>query len=126
MRPFALVVVVAAIVSGCDGGAEVATPATQLDGARCLEAPRLDAPVVELIEPAIAATDAHYGAPQRYFEVSADRQRVSLIVATVGGEAEQVFFCAENRFGPPESLGSADGATFGGDEVDLDPDRRSR
>ncbi len=124
-RRAVLVGTVAAVVAwGCGGGSdEVAPTDTQLDDARCLDAARGDAPVVELIAPAIAVTDAHYGSPQRYFEISADQQRVSLIVATAGGDAEQVVFCDENRFGPPESLGPADGATFSGDDVEFDAER---
>lgn len=125
MRPRVILVGAAALVGGwaCGGASEVATPATQLDETRCLEATRRDAPVVALIKPAIAATDAHYGRPQRYFEVSADRQRVSLIVATGDGAAEQVLFCEDDRFVPPEPLGEAEGATFTAADVDLDDER---
>jgi hypothetical protein len=117
-----VVAVAVTVPAGCSGS-DVVPTATVLDEARCLDATPADAPLVELIAPAIAVTDAHYGSPQRYFEISADRQRVSLIVATESGDAEQVVVCDEGRFGPPVSLGPAEGATFSGDDVDVDAGR---
>jgi hypothetical protein len=107
----------------CSGGDDAAPPGSlPVNDALCLDGERASQPVVEMIDPAIAAVDELYGSPQRYFEVSADAQRVSLIVAVGDGTAEQVFFCGSGGRTPPESLGDADGSTFPGDAIDIDPE----
>jgi hypothetical protein len=110
-------------LSACSGGDDpdpvVSVPEND---ALCLDTERAERPVVELIEPAMDVVDELYGSPQRYFEVSADRQRVSLIVARDDGAAEQVFYCGEAGRTPAEELGDADGATFVADAVRFDPD----
>lgn len=79
-------------------------------------------PAIELIEPAIAAVEAELGGPQDFFEVTAEPQRVRLWVAReeatravpyvyVGGELA--------RLGDPQG---AEGGTFPGAAVDVDPD----
>lgn len=114
-----LVVLVAASCSSGDDSA--ATDSVPLNEALCLDGDRASQPVVEQIDPAIAAVDELYGSPQRYFEVSADRQRVSLVVAAADGIAEQVFYCGAGGRTPPVPLGEADGSTFPGDAIDIDP-----
>jgi hypothetical protein len=101
-----------------DGEAVAAVP---IDDALCLDVERGDAPVVELIGPAVAVVDEMYGGTPEYFEVSADRQRVSLIVALDDGTAEQVFFCGDAGRTEPEPLGEAEGSTFTSDAIDIDP-----
>jgi hypothetical protein len=118
------------LAAACGGGdrddvdADAADDASVLvaNDVRCLDADESAAPRVDLIADAIAASTLQYGSEQRFFEISADRQRVSLIVSTADGAAEQSFFCGDDGYGAPESLGPADGATFGAAEVDLDPD----
>lgn len=101
-----------------DGGAVERVP---INDALCLDVERGEDPVVELIAPAVELVDDLYGGAPEYFEVSADRQRVSLIVALDDGTAEQVFFCGEAGRTDPEALGEADGSTFTGDAIDIDP-----
>lgn len=81
------------------------------------------APVVDQIDAAIAAVDEFYGAPQEYFEVSADLDRVDVIVAIDGATAAEQTSIDGGVVAPPESVGPATGSTFRGDEVDFDGDR---
>ena len=113
----------ALVVGACSGdGDDVASDSAPLNSALCLDGERAERPVVELIPPALDVVDELYGGPQRYFEVSADRQRVDLIVAADDGTAEQLFYCGEAGRTSPESLGEAEGSTFAGDAVDFDPE----
>ncbi|MAT06782.1 MAG: hypothetical protein CL424_17235 [Acidimicrobiaceae bacterium] len=132
MRPRPLVVVTAAIVAvslvvaGCSGDDEAGADVPGADAlaendALCLDGDRADDPVIGWVEPAIELAVDRYGDPT-FFEISADRQRVSVIVA-VDGTAEQLFYCGAAGYVPPSSLGEADGATFGPTAVDFDPDR---
>jgi len=78
--------------------------------------------VIGLIDEAIDIAEDEYDDPVEFFEISADLQRVSLIVASPDGTAEQLFYCGEAGYVPPTSLGEASGATFRGDAVDVDTD----
>jgi hypothetical protein len=81
-------------------------------------------PLVGLIDDAIEATERHYGAPQKYFEISANLERVSIIVAVDGATAaEQGAYEPGGGFTIPEPVGPADGATFAATAVAFDPDR---
>ncbi len=81
-------------------------------------------PLVDLIPEAIAAVEAHYGAPQQYFEISAGLESVGLIVAVDGATAaEQGSYGADGTFVPPVDVGEASGSTFRADVIDFDPDR---
>lgn len=106
---------------GGDGGTstEVSLPPT--NDALCLDVDRGDVPVVDLIDPAIELAASLYGSDPAFFEISADRQRVSLVVSD-DGTASQLFFCGAGGYVPPTSLGEATGATFTGDAVDFDVD----
>ena len=78
-------------------------------------------PIVDEIDAAIEAVEAHYGAPQEYFEISATLDRVSVIVAVDGATAaEQGFYVPGDGLDGPEPVGEASGATFGADAIDLD------
>jgi len=90
------------------------------NGALCLDGDRSERPVVEWVDPAIELAVDQYGDPE-FFEISADRQRVSVIVS-VDGTAEQLFYCGEAGYVPPSSLGEASGSTFAPDAVDFDVD----
>ncbi len=82
------------------------------------------APVVGLIDAAVAEVEAHYGAPQEYFEISATLDQVSVIVAVADGTAaEQGYLGADGGFTAPEPVGPASGATFRAEAVTFDPDR---
>lgn len=107
-------------VAACSGddGSSVDVVA---NGQRCSDAVTQAAPVVDLIDDALAAVDDHYGRQVDLFEVSADLQRVS-VVAAVDGIAEQAFYCGSAGFSAPESLGEAEGPTFGSSQVELEPD----
>jgi hypothetical protein len=126
-RPAAATIIVAGLVAlataSCSGDDDPEPPGSvPVNEALCLDGERASRPVVEMIDPAIASVDELYGAPQRYYEVSADTQRVSLVVAVDDGTAEQVFYCGAGGRTPPESLGEADGSTFPGDSIDIDPE----
>jgi len=122
IRPIAALGVLALAVTACGGdGAPAAKPAdVPINDSLCLDAPRAGEPVVGLIDDAIARVEAEYGAPQAYFEISADRQRVSVIVATDAGTAEHSFYCGAAGFVPPSDLGDADGARFTAESIDVD------
>jgi hypothetical protein len=119
----AAVAVVAGV--GCSGDDDDApaidASSVSANDALCLDVDRQDRPVVDLIEPAIELAATLYGPDAEFFEISADRQRVSLVVA-VDGTASQVFYCGEGGYVPATSLGEASGATFTGDAVDVDVD----
>ncbi len=81
-------------------------------------------PLVDLIPDAIAAVEAHYGAPQEYFEISAGLDRVGVVVAVDdAAAAEQGSYGADGTFVVPEPVGPASGQTFTADQIDLDSDR---
>lgn len=80
-------------------------------------------PVVDLVPDAIAAVEEHYGAPQEFFEVSADLDAVGFVVAVDGATmAEQGAYLSDGEFVAPEPVGEASGETFTADEIDFDPD----
>jgi len=81
-------------------------------------------PVVDLIPEAVEAVEAHYGAPQEYFEISAGLDSVGFVVAVDDATAaEQGSYSVDGVFTAPEPVGAASGETFAVDEIDLDPDR---
>lgn len=81
-------------------------------------------PVVDLIPEAVEAVEAHYGAPQEYFEISAGLDSVGFVVAVDGATAaEQGSYSVDGEFTAPEPVGAASGETFVADEIDLDPGR---
>lgn len=122
-------VALAVVVAGCggdDGDASDAgegASATVVNDGRCLDADEADAPRLDLLLEAVDVLEGHYGAAQRYYEISVDRQRVSLIVADDAGNAAQSFYCGDAGLGLPEPLGEAAGATFVAGDLDLDPDQ---
>lgn len=123
--PVVLLGIVAAVgtaaCSGDDGAASADVGV--VNQALCLDTERADRPVVDLIPAALAAMSALYGSPPRYFEISADRQRIALFVALDDGGVEVVFYCGEQGRTEPEPIeGAPEGATFPGDAVDIDPD----
>lgn len=125
-RSSAAVVALTVTLSACSGGGgnsgdSSAFETVPIDDALCLDVDRGEAPVVDLIAPAVDVVDAMHGGAAEYFEVSADRQRVSLIVALEDGTAEQVFFCGDSGRTEPQALGEAEGSTFSGDAIDVDP-----
>ena len=78
-------------------------------------------PVVDLIDDAVAAVEAHYGAPQRYFEISASLEQVSVIVAVDDDTAaEQGFLAADGEFTAPVPVGEASGAAFTAEAMTFD------
>lgn len=79
------------------------------------------APVVDQIAPALAAVDDYYGAPQEYFEASADLDGVGVIVAIDGATAAERLRFEDGELSDPEVLGEASGSTFRADEVTFDP-----
>ena len=122
-RPLAVALPFALALVGCSGGDD--TDAPELadlpeNDALCLDGDRADRPVVDWIAPALEVAADQYGAPD-FFEVSADRQRVSVVVS-VDGTAEQLFYCGTAGYVPPTSLGEAEGSTFTADAVDVDVD----
>ncbi len=118
----ALASLVALTVAGCSGGDDpVAVPSVPVNDGLCLDGEQAERPVVELIAPAIAVVDELYGSPQRYFEVSADRQRVALFVARGDGTVELVLYCGDRGRTEPEPIdGTPEGSTFPGDSIDID------
>ncbi len=80
-------------------------------------------PLVDQIDEAISAVEQHYGAPQQYFEVSANLEEVNVIVAVDGATAaEQGAFSADAGLTVPEPVGPANGSTFLSEAVTFDPD----
>lgn len=80
-------------------------------------------PIVDRIDDAIAAVEAHYGGPQQYFEISATLAEVTVIVAVDGAtQAEQARYSGDGDFTVPKPVGPASGSTFGADAVIFDPD----
>lgn len=118
------VVAVALVIAlaGCSGGRDAGDDPDRVavNESACLDAPERDEPVVTLIQPAMTLIDDRYGAAQEYFEVSADRRRVSLVVATEGGAAEQSFYCGDLGLTEPTDLGPASGQTFGAGALEFD------
>lgn len=105
------------VLVGCGAGAvDVEEDAKCPDG-------RLPEPLVGDIDDAIKAVEAWYGAPQDYFEISANLQQVSVIVASGEGTAEQAFLVA-GEFVEPAPIGEAEenSQTFIASQVDFDPD----
>ena len=100
-------VVLASVLAACSGSGDSAPE-----------------PVVELIPDAVAAVEDFYGAPQEYFEISADLDGVGVIVAIDDATAaEQGRYEAGGEFVRPEPVGPASGATFTADKIVFDPDR---
>lgn len=80
-------------------------------------------PRVDLIDDAIAAVEEHYGAPQEFFEVSANLEAVGFVVAVDDATmAEQGSYGADGEFVAPEPVGEASGATFTADRIEFDED----
>lgn len=122
-RPLAVAIPLAFALVGCSGGDDADAPDLAdlpENDALCLDGDRADRPVIDWIEPAIDLAVDEYGDPE-FFEISADRQRVSVIVS-VDGVAEQLFYCAASGYVPATSLGEAEGSTFAPDSVDFDVD----
>ena len=119
------VVVTSAALVACSGGDDAPDDGASVEivanEARCLDAPVADEPVLGLLDGAIVALEAEYGAEPELFEVSIDQQRVSMVVA-VDGTAEQSFWCGDAGYAPPEALGEADGATFLPSALDVGSD----
>jgi hypothetical protein len=124
-RPSAVVALVLAVAVGCSGDDDAASTAdassAPVNDALCLDVDQRDQPVVDLIEPAIELARTVYGSAPEFYEISADRQRVSLVVAD-DGTASQLFYCGAGGYVPATSLGEASGATFTGEAVDFDVD----
>lgn len=81
-------------------------------------------PVVEGIDEAVEAVELYYGAPQRFFEISATIEEVNFIVAVDDATAaEQGSFVPDGGFTAPEPVGPASGSTFAAEAIDFDPDR---
>ena len=106
-RPSRALALLAIVVTACGGdGVDTAVP------------------IVDRIPDAVAAVEAHYGAPQEYFEISARLDSVGFVVAVDDATAaEQGSWTPEGGIEGPEPAGEASGATFSADQVDLDPDR---
>ena len=121
-RGFALVpLVLLASLVACGGDDATITTIDGLpteDTALCLDVDRAERPVVDLIAPALDLAAELFDDPE-FYEVSADRQRVSMIVAMPDGEAQQTFFCSAG-YVLPTSLGPAGGSTFTAEAVELD------
>ena len=80
-------------------------------------------PVVDLIPDAVVAIEAHYGAPQVYYEISAGLESVGVIVAVDGAAAaEQGSYSTDGGLVVPESVGEASGATFEATDITFDPE----
>lgn len=78
-------------------------------------------PVLDQIEPAMAAVDAERGGPQQYYEVNATPQFVNLFVAE-GTDQVQAYLYVDGELQPPTPPQDATGLTFGADAVAFDPD----
>jgi hypothetical protein len=91
--------------------------------AACGGADTSSKPIVDQIDDAISAFEQHYGAPQQYFEISANLEGVNVIVAVDGATAaEQGAFSADGGLIVPEPVGPASGSTFASEAVTFDPD----
>lgn len=80
--------------------------------------------MVDRIDDAVAAVEAHYDAPQEYLEVSATDDVVSVIVARAdGGGAEQSFWSPDDGLVEPVPIDVGDRPTFRSGDIDVRPDR---
>lgn len=78
-------------------------------------------PLVDQIEPAMAAVDAELGGPQRYFEVNATPQVVNLFVASADGTTVTPYVYVGGELAPAGQQSSAEGNTFAVDAVSFQP-----
>ena len=122
-RPVAIAVPILLALAGCSGGdgaTEVDLESLAENEALCLDGDRFDRPVIDWIDAAVELAVDQYDEPA-FFEISADRQRVSVIVS-VEGTAEQLFYCGAAGYTSPTSIGEAAGSTFAPEAVDFDVD----
>ncbi len=112
-----------AAVSCSGAGDSPSSGSVPVNDALCLDVDRAERPVVGMIAPALAALEDLYEGSPRYFEISADRQRVALFVARDDGAVEVVFYCGDDGRTEPDPVeGVPEGTTFPGDAVDIEPD----
>ncbi len=104
---------------GCESGA-----VDQPDDAKCPTEPG-SAPLVENIDDAIAAVEAYYGGPQEYFEISANLQQVSVIVAADDRSTAEQAFWVDDQLVEPASIGEAaeSSQVFVAADVTFNPDK---
>lgn len=120
-------VIVALVVSLAASGALAACEAGAVDveeDAKCAEE-RLPVPLVGDIADAIKRVEAWYDAPQEYFEISANLQQVSVIVASEDGTTAEQAFLVAGEFVEPAPIGEAEenSQTFTADQVQFDPEK---
>ena len=82
--------------------------------------PADELPILDQIEPAIAALEAQLGAPQEYFEINATARLINLFVALNNGAVAQPWLYLERTLSSTEGV-PASGGTFSSLAVDFDP-----
>ena len=108
MKPFAVVVLLAAVLIGC-GGDDSADSTSEVR--------------VGDIGPAIDAVEAELGAGQQFFEVNATTQLVNLFVAVDDASSAVPYIFFDGELQPPApALAVESGFTFGAEAVDFDAD----
>lgn len=110
---------------GARGRSTIGLMALLLAATGCASGDDDGGPMVDRIDDAIFALETHYQAPQDYFEISTDDERVSLIVAVDDASAaEQAFWSPDDGLVEPVRIGEgATGQTFRSRELDVDPGR---
>jgi len=78
-------------------------------------------PIVGRIDDALDAVEIYYGAPQKYYEVSATSEFVEVIVVTEDG-GEQAFWAIDDGLTEPVQIDVPDRPIFERGDVDFDPD----
>ena len=77
--------------------------------------------LVGQIVPAVEAVEAELGAPQRYFEVTANAQFVNVFVAVDDETAAVAYLFTDGELQPPApKREGAAGKTFGADDIEFD------
>jgi hypothetical protein len=106
--------IAASVLAACGGGTDRdAVAICDVDGAGPV-------PVVDQIDNALAAVAAIYPDEPEYFEVSADLERVTVIVAVDRATAAERGSYEDGMLTGPEPVGEASGAVFTADSVDFE------
>jgi hypothetical protein len=79
-------------------------------------------PQLDAIAPAVAAVEAELGGPQRYFEITAEPQRVELWVALDDATAAVPYVYIGGELAPAAASQPASGETFAPGDAPFDPD----
>lgn len=112
-----MLVVLGACSDDAAGPADTVAVATTTIAAQAAD----ELPLLNEIEPAIAALVAQLGGPQQYFEINATARLVNLFVALNNGAVAQPWVYLDGVLSSTEGQ-AASGGTFAASTVSFDPD----